>query len=36
MSKVYWDTMLFIYLLEDNKQFASHVEAIYDLSLIHI
>jgi predicted nucleic acid-binding protein len=30
MSKVYWDTMLFIYLLEDNKQFASRVEDIYD------
>ncbi len=30
MSRVYWDTMLFIYLLEDNKQFASRVEAIYD------
>lgn len=29
MSKVYWDTMLFIYLLEDNKQYASRVEAIY-------
>jgi predicted nucleic acid-binding protein len=30
MSRVYWDTMLFIYLLEDNKQFASRIEAIYD------
>jgi len=30
MSKVYWDTMLFIYLLEDNKQYASRVEAIYE------
>lgn len=29
MSRVYWDTMLFIYLLEDNKQFASRVESIY-------
>jgi len=30
MSRVYWDTMLFIYLLEDNKQYASRVEAIYN------
>lgn len=30
MSRVYWDTMLFIYLLEGNKQYASRVEAIYD------
>ena len=30
MSKVYWDTMLFIYLVEDNKQFAPRVEAIYE------
>lgn len=29
MSRVYWDTMLFIYLLEDNKQYASRVQAIY-------
>jgi uncharacterized protein len=33
MSKVYWDTMLFIYLLEDNKQYASRVEAIYERML---
>lgn len=30
MSRVYWDTMLFIYLLEDNQQFASRVEEIYE------
>jgi uncharacterized protein len=30
MSRVYWDTMLFIYLLEDNKQFVSRIEAIYE------
>jgi predicted nucleic acid-binding protein len=30
MSRVYWDTMLFIYLLEDNKQYASRVEGIYN------
>jgi uncharacterized protein len=30
MSRVYWDTMLFIYLLEDNKHYASRVEAIHD------
>lgn len=29
MSRVYWDTMLFIYLLEDSRQYASRVEAIY-------
>jgi uncharacterized protein len=33
MSKVYWDTMLFIYLLEDNKDYASRIEAIYDRML---
>lgn len=28
MSRVYWDTMLFIYWLEDNPQFAKRVNAI--------
>lgn len=30
MSRVYWDTMLFIYLLEGNKQFGPRVHAIYE------
>lgn len=30
MSRVYWDTMLFIYLLEGNQEYASRVKAIYD------
>ena len=29
MSRVYWDTMLFIYWLEDNPQYAKRVQAIY-------
>lgn len=29
MSRVYWDTMLFIYWLEDNLQYAHRVQAIY-------
>ncbi len=33
MSRVYWDTMLFIYILEDNRQYASRVEAIYERML---
>lgn len=28
MSRIYWDTMLFIYWLEDNPQFAKRVNAI--------
>jgi len=28
MSRVYWDTMLFIYWLEDNPEFAPRVNAI--------
>ena len=28
MSRIYWDTMLFIYLLEGNPQFSPRVEAI--------
>ncbi len=28
MSRIYWDTMLFIYWLEDNPQYASRVIAI--------
>ena len=29
MSRIYWDTMLFIYWLEDNPQYASRVQAIH-------
>jgi uncharacterized protein len=29
MSRIYWDTMLFIYWLEDNPEFANRVDAIY-------
>ncbi len=29
MSRVYWDTMLFIYWLEDHPQFANRVDAIH-------
>lgn len=28
MSRIYWDTMLFIYWMEDNPQFAARVNAI--------
>lgn len=28
MSRIYWDTMLFIYWLEDNPRFARRVQAI--------
>ena len=28
MSRIYWDTMLFIYWLEDNPQFSKRVDAI--------
>ena len=28
MSRIYWDTMLFIYWLEDNPQYAKRVSAI--------
>lgn len=28
MSLIYWDTMLFVYLLEDQPQFAKRVQAI--------
>lgn len=28
MSRIYWDTMLFIYWLEDNPQYAKRVDAI--------
>ena len=30
MSKVYWDTMLFIYLLEDSEQYGDRVATIYE------
>ena len=29
MSRIYWDTMLFIYWLEDNPKYAKRVDAIY-------
>jgi uncharacterized protein len=29
MSRIYWDTMLFIYWLEDNPQYAKRVHAIH-------
>lgn len=29
MSRVYWDSMLFVYWLEDNPQFARRVAAIH-------
>ena len=29
MSRVYWDTMLFIYWLEDHPQYARRVDAIH-------
>jgi len=30
MSLVYWDTMLFVYWVEDHPQYAVRVKAIYD------
>jgi predicted nucleic acid-binding protein len=30
MSRIFWDTMLFIYLLEDNAQFALRVRELLD------
>ena len=29
MSRVYWDSMLFIYWLEDHPQYAKQVDAIH-------
>jgi len=29
VSRIYWDSMLFVYWLEDNPQFAKRVGAIY-------
>jgi predicted nucleic acid-binding protein len=29
MSRIYWDTMLFVYLIEDNREFADRVQAIH-------
>jgi predicted nucleic acid-binding protein len=28
MSRIFWDTMLFVYLLEDNPQFSPRVQAL--------
>jgi len=33
MSKVYWDTMLFIYLLEGNRQYGPLVRSIHNRML---
>lgn len=30
MSRVYWDSMLFIYLIEGNQNFAPRVRSIYE------
>ncbi|MGC9292531.1 MAG: type II toxin-antitoxin system VapC family toxin [Acidobacteriaceae bacterium] len=30
MSRIYWDTMLFVYWLEDNPQYAPRVQQIYE------
>ncbi len=30
MSRVYWDTMLFVYWLEDHVEYGKQVEAIYE------
>ena len=30
MSLVYWDTMLFVYWLEDNQAYAPRVQAVFD------
>jgi len=30
MSRIYWDSMLFIYWLEDNSLFANRVAALHD------
>lgn len=29
MSRIYWDTMLFVYWFEDNAEYATRVEEIY-------
>lgn len=29
MSRIYWDTMIFIYWLEDHPQFAKRVDEVY-------
>lgn len=33
MSRIYWDTMLFIYWLEDHPQYARRVDAIHSRML---
>lgn len=35
MSRIYWDTMLFIYLFEDHKEFAPRVQAHLDRMMDH-
>ena len=30
MSRIYWDTMLFVYWLEDHPQYASRVQEIHE------
>jgi predicted nucleic acid-binding protein len=32
MTRIFWDTMLFIYLFEDNKKFAPRVQELLDRS----
>jgi predicted nucleic acid-binding protein len=29
MSRIYWDTMLFVYMLEDNPEFSARVQSIH-------
>jgi uncharacterized protein len=29
VSRIYWDTMLFVYWFEDNPEFANRVEGVY-------
>jgi len=30
MSRIYWDTMLFVYWLEDNPRYASRVQQVFE------
>ena len=34
MSRIYWDTMLFIYLLEDHPQFSSRTREVLERSYL--
>ncbi len=33
MSRIYWDTMVFVYLIEDHPEFGSKVRRIYERML---